>query len=244
MIPRPNFTSFFTLINDSTTQSTHHPSRIHYIFSDDDESELLTAACVRSLQNEDVEESPAASREMGRSEQGMRGSETSSSSSATFKKSGDSRKEKGLRGKAPMKREERVIIVDINETGDGIVSTSSLSSSWQVINAEIANAPTFNNDNTGGDLGAEEGERALMLKIEGVGINASGIEGELGDSGERKKGKGVAESSVMGEEEMQILLEGFDRKMGVLRKIVASGESWDEARKEKVIGDAHSGKEV
>lgn len=205
----------------------------------------MKAACVRSLQQDIEDESPAASRELGASEHGTRESETSSSSSATFRKSGERRKEKAGKGKTPVKREERAIIVDINETGDGIVSTSSLSSCWQVVNAEISNAPTFNNDNTG-ESGTEEGERGLMLKIEGVGISGSGLEGELGDSGEKRKGKGVVESSVMGEEEMQALLEGFDRKMGLLRKIVASGASWDEARKDKVVGedDGDSGKEI
>jgi hypothetical protein len=179
---------------------------------------------VRSLQHD------AAEEELEASEVGEGG--TSSSSSATFKK-GDGR---GKR-KAPVKREERVIVVDVNETGDGIISTSSLSSSWQVINAEIANAPTFNSENAG-DTEGEDGERGLMLRIEGVGIGGEGE--EMGDSG---KGKGVSES-VMGEEEMQTLLEGFDRKMGVLRKIVAAGEGWDEARREKGVGDEDIAKDV
>lgn len=181
---------------------------------------------------------------MGSSEQGVRESETSSSSSATFRKGGERRIDKPAKAKAPVKREERAIIVDVNERGDGIISTSSLSSCWQVINADIMNAPTFNNANTG-DSATEEGERGLMLKIEGVGI-AGSAEGELGDSGEKRKGKGVAESSVMTDEEMQTLLEGFDRKMGLLRKIVASGESWDVARKERDDGDCDgdSGKEI
>jgi hypothetical protein len=120
------------------------------------------------------------------------------------------------KGKEVEKREERVVIVDVNATGDGIVSSSSLSASWQVVNAEIAAAPTF--EGTEGNGGPR-----LMLKIEGVGI-------EEEDLGLSAKGKGVAESA-MGEEEMQTLLEGFDRKMGLLRQIVKVGEGWDEARR-------------
>ena len=164
---------------------------------------------------------------MGGSEQGTRESETSSSSSATFKDS-ERRKDKSGKTKAPVKREERAIIVDINQTGDGIARASSLSSSWQVVHAEVTNAPTFNND-TLGDVGSEEEGRGLMLRIEGAGIVGSGAEGELGESREKRKGKGVGESSLMGEGEMQAMLEGFDRKMGLLRKMVASGESWDKA---------------
>jgi hypothetical protein len=170
---------------------------------------------------------------MGCSGEEVRESGTSSSSSATFKK-GSKRKDEVGKGKAAVKREERVIIVDINDTGDGIVSSSSLSSSWQVVNAEIANAPTLNNDSAA-ETGWEDGERGLMLRIEGVGIGASGE--EMSDSGTKGKGKGVWESGVMGEEEMQALLEGFDRKMSVLRKIVAVGEGWDEARREKGGGE-------
>ena len=234
--PRPNFNPFFTLINDSSTQSTHHPSRIHYIFSDDDESEVLTAACVRSLHNQ-IEEDVEA---MGGSGEGVRESGTSSSSSATFKK-GSNRKDEAVKVKAAVKREERVIIVDINDTGDGIVSSSSLSASWQVVHTEIANAPTLNNDSTAETDGGD-GERGLMLRIEGMGIGASGE--EMGDSGMKGKGKGVGESGVMGEEEMQALLEGFDRKMAVLRKIVAAGEGWDEARREKGAGEGDQVEEV
>lgn len=168
----------------------------------------------------------------------MRESGTSSSSSATFRK-GDGRERLKDKGKVLAKREERVIIVDVNETGDGIVSTSSLSSSWQVINAEIANAPTLEHEAT---TAGEEGA-GLMLRIEGIGTTGSG-DGDMGDSGEKRKGKGVGESTVMGEEEMQALMESFDRKMGVLRKIVESGEKWDEARREKGGGDGDSGKEV
>ncbi|KAG0645437.1 hypothetical protein D0Z07_8700 [Hyphodiscus hymeniophilus] len=226
--PRPNFTPFFTLIHDSTTQSTHHPSRIHYIFSDDDESEVLTAACIRSLQQED-DDSPTASRELGNSEKNIRESETSSSSSATFKKSSEKKKDIS-KLESPVKREERAVIVDINETGDGIISTSSLSSCWQIVNAEIMNAPTFDNDNTG-NAGEGEEERGLMLKIEGVGIGGLGVEEELDDSGEKRRGKGIGESSLIADEAMQALMEGFDRKMGLLRKIAMSGENWNEARK-------------
>ena len=190
--------------------------------------------------NED-DDSPSASRDMGSPAQGVRESETSSSSSTNFKKGGESRKDKG-KGIAPMKREERTIIVDINETGNGIVNTSSLSSNWQILNAEILNAPTMNNDNTG-DADSEAEERALMLRIDGVGIDGFGFKGGLGDSGE-KKGKGVGESSVLGEEEMQTLLEGFDQKMELLRKIVASGETWAKARKDKNVagGDEDEGR--
>lgn len=101
-------------------------------------------------------------------------------------------------------------MVDVNEKGDGIVNAASLSSSWQILNAAVENAPTW-----GGAEQASEEERGLMLKIEGVS-SAGLFEGE---------GLGIAgKSSLLGDEEMQVLMEGFDRKMTVLRKIVSAGE--------------------
>lgn len=74
-----------------------------------------------------------------------------------------------------------------------------------------------------------------MLKIEGMGITG-GIGGEevegLGMKGTGAsvfKGKGETGSAVLGEEEMGALLEGFDRKMGILRKVAGNaglGEGW------------------
>lgn len=106
-----------------------------------------------------------------------------------------------------------MLIVDVNEAGDGVVSASSLSANWQVLSASLSNAPTWDGaDPSSGDVD-EDGntDRGLMLRIEGVGIEAG-----------EEEGLGLGEG--MGEEEMQRLLEGFDRKMGVLRKIVAAGE--------------------
>jgi hypothetical protein len=175
---------------------------------------------------------------------GTQESETSSSSSATFKNGVERRKKTDGKGKTLGKREERAVIVDINETGDGVVRASSLRASWQIINTEISNAPTISNNNTGGDGGVEEGERALMLKIEGIGLGDSSLEEEFRDIGEKRKGKGAGENSVMGEEEMLALLEGFDRKMSVLRKIAASGENTDEMLRVKSVGDADGAKEL
>jgi hypothetical protein len=237
LAPRP-YLPFFTLINntssstaaaaDATTAS--HPSQIHYIFSDDDESEILSAACSRSLQppNQSVISSQSYSEDQD--------ADSSSSSTSRRKSKTQSRgKGKGTakppdttpKRKGHRSREERVIIVDISENGHSVVSACSLSSSWQVVSASLENAPTFE------DGVVEDGEgRGLMLRIEGVGLS------DLEDEKERKLGGGdghnggdVGESGIIGEEEMHELLGGFDAKMGLLRKIVAAGESWAENKK-------------
>lgn len=214
---RHPFTPFFTLVNDTSGTNgeggnTHHPSKIHYIFSDDDSSEVLTASLLSSLESADRPSVSASRSSLERSEEGRQGrSETSGgSSSGTFARR---RKGEKIEGQGQGKvKEERVIIVDINEAGDKVEKVSSLSKNWQVLNASLENAPTFEDAGVGG---RGEGFGGLMLRIEGIGRekNQSG-ESEVNS----RSGMG------MGEEEMGTLLEGFDRKMAILRKIAESGD--------------------
>jgi hypothetical protein len=198
-----------------------HPAKIHYLFSDDDSSELLTSSLIHSLHPLPPSLS-ASNNELGMGcssrDLGM-----SSSSSVMGKKS---RREGGRK-----EREERVIIVDINETGDGVLGVNSLSKDWQVLGASIDSAPTWEGgaETSAGD---EEGGRGLMLRIEGVGVDVLDGDGAglgVGVGGKRKDGEremgGSGVGSGIGEEEMHALLEGFDKKMSVLRRIVGSRES-------------------
>jgi hypothetical protein len=121
------------------------------------------------------------------------------------------------------KREERVLIVDINESGDSVQKVSSLSPNWQVLSASIDNAPTWDGA-ASTNSEEEDGSRGLMLRIEGMGIPSSMGEGSeglgitaVGDKGKEKEGDGI------GEEGMDKLMEVFDQKMGLLRKIVGTG---------------------
>jgi hypothetical protein len=197
-------------------RETVHPRKIHYIFSDDDTSDLLTNSLIHSLNplSPSSTSSPGASRELSSSQK-----ESSSSSSATFRNplKGKEKKEKAKIEKK--EREERVIIVDINETGDGVKSASSLSKDWQVLSASVSSAPTFDSSPQDQDSQNQNvQERGLMLRIEGVGVSALATEAE-----EEKR-----DSVVLGEEEMSQLLEGFDRKMGVLRRIISARASREE----------------
>ncbi|KAK6614956.1 hypothetical protein H4I95_00108 [Botrytis cinerea] len=199
-MPREEVTSFagyFTLITDSTmgvedgdgnpkTPTTHHPCKIHYIFSDDEDCEELKEACLRSLPN-------ASNADTSNREQ----------------------------------REERVIIIDMNETGDRVVGAQSLSDKWQVMRCEIGKAPIFESV---GEEGGEKKEKGggLMLRIDGVGIPVH--KGDKKLSGSREKGKGK-ESNEMNEKEigdldLDKILEGFDKRMGILRKVIG-GVGWD-----------------
>lgn len=246
--PRPAFSPFFTLVHDSTTQSTHHPSRIHYLFSDDDASEVLTASLLKSLQqNNSSTPSPSASREELEQSEDRIQSVTSSSSSATFKSPSKPRNTRKSSGKKPEKekeREERVVIVDVNENEDGtlgVAGVSSLSESWQVLSANIDNAPTWDGADT--ESSQPDPTSGLMLRIEGIGTSFGdegreglGITADKAKVGKTGKGESMGDSGIgaMGDDEMRELLEGFDKKMGVLRRIVQSGEL-----RERDVGGLH-----
>ncbi|KAL5327637.1 hypothetical protein ACEPPN_005338 [Leptodophora sp. 'Broadleaf-Isolate-01'] len=253
---RPPFTPFFTLVNDLSggEQSTHHPSQVHYIFADDDVSEVLTGALLRAMDREgegvgDADGEVGEGEGEGEEDEGE--GETSSGSSATFRRDGtrirSERSRAKLRDKQKDKergatgREERVVIVDVNETGDAVTGVSSLSPSWQVLSAEIGKAPTWDKDGAESEGGRGELAGGLMLRIEGVGLDFGeptsagaglgiGVGAGAGTSGKGKgkeregdAGSANVSGSGMGEEEMQALMEGFDRKMGMLRRIVQRG---------------------
>lgn len=85
-----------------------------------------------------------------------------------------------------------------------------------------------------------------MLRIEGVGMDGKSGDDGLGIGMMR----GSASAAVLSDEEMQSLLEGFDRKMGMLRKIVGAGEQFmaragekEERGKEKGEKEEETGKE-
>lgn len=117
--------------------------------------------------------------------------------------------------------------MDINDAGDGVTSASSLSEKWQVLNAEVGSAPTY-------DVGESENEgdgNGLMLRIEGIGSQATfaaddavglGL-GKMTESKEYRRKSGETEQDE--DHEMHALLDGFDQKMAMLRKIVAAGAS-------------------
>lgn len=139
----------------------------------------------------------------------------------------------------------------MNTTGDAIQQIHSLSANWQVLSASLEKAPTWAGGDEevmgeGGDREGGGGGGGLMLRIEGVGMDGKSGDDGLGIGIMR----GSASAAVLSEEEMQSLLEGFDRKMGMLRKIVGAGEQFmaragekEESGKEKGEKEEETGKE-
>ena len=201
---RPAFNSpFFTLVEDATTSEHFHPT-VHYIFSDDDDRDLLTEACLRALsddaeQAEDKETS--SSPDDSRQQQGRDSSVSKRSRSPTLLSPSSSPQETS---------KERYLIVDVGPSGDTITSVRSMTADWQALVAEVTNAPTW--EATEGPKTSQHNGAGLMLRIEGTeGFSPSHRGRDIGgpDGGER---------------DMSELVALFERRMATLRKVVDAGE--------------------
>lgn len=108
------FNPLFIVIEDPVTGEHHHPY-IHYIFSDDSDSEMLTNALLHNLDPQLALEAP------------------------------DDDQNNGSRTLDYQTNSDRVLIIDLDENGRNVVSAQSLSSDYQIIDTQISVAPTFNN---------------------------------------------------------------------------------------------------
>ncbi|GJD02612.1 hypothetical protein ColKHC_11437 [Colletotrichum higginsianum] len=195
--PKLDPAGFFTLVSNSTANSTHHPT-VKYIFLDDDPDTLTTALAAHHSANQIP--TPSAS--------------TSKPGSA----------------KAPAPNPaNRAVLIDVVPGADGqwkVSSAASLSADFAVTDASIAR---------------QEGERegGLVLKIDGV-ENESGGGGSGAAIGDRDRDRDRAESlpssssavARSGGDEYGPLLEDFERRMNVLRRVVKAGEGRAEKARE------------
>jgi hypothetical protein len=171
--PPPLFSPLFTLVNNSTIHSTHHP-RVHYIFSDDD-PEVLSRALAQH-QSDEASELAGANK-------------------------------------------DRAVVLDLAPTAEGgweVAWASSLSSDWAVVDARVSRMEE-------GDEGnrlpaADNTDGGLMLKIEGVEKEAASVPPEIDLP---SSGSGT---QVVGREDYNQLLGEFEKRMGVIRRVVAAGE--------------------
>ena len=181
---------------------THHP-HIHYIFaSDSSATSPITAAALQSL-DPNLTSSPQ--------------SHTSSPGSPTSSPSHPSDE-----ARISTNKDERFIVLELDETGQKVVSAESMSPSFAVTGTQIKEAPTWEN---GSGNGHEKGvpkhngntgegqERNLMLKIEGMEVPIT-----LPSSAKRQKGKGKE-----GEDEgktLEQLREEYEVGLQQLRRVV------------------------
>lgn len=202
----PNFTQLFTTVTSTTHPSnkstTHHPT-VHYIFADDD-PDILTEALAHHHRTAEAEEQPD---------------------------------EDHPEEHPPT---ERAVVLDIVPSpsapaGYEVAWASSLAPDWAVVSARVGRT-----DGSGGALQQGSGGGGggmLTLQIEGVSVERSGptpssSRGKLGSSpveGDGKAGRGSAAGKQQNpehqpSEEYPALMDEFDQRMDVLRRVVEAAE--------------------
>ncbi|OBT86296.1 hypothetical protein VE02_05596 [Pseudogymnoascus sp. 03VT05] len=220
MAPRPAFTPFFTLVDDATSGSTHHPVNVRYIFSDDDQD--LTDEYLAAISSAP---SPHSSSHI-----------THSSESSSFTSS--SRHQQRIpSGGEPREPEHRTLLLDLDASGTAVTAFHSLSPSWQLLSASITKAPTWESGPTAADDGEDEGAARFMLRLEGT---------KGRDEGMRERVRGVWRDPGEGvrAEDFQVLVEEFERKMRVLKRVVETGRDGlglEEGEEEQEDGEGGEG---
>jgi hypothetical protein len=136
-------------------------------------------------------------------------------------------------GPAP---EHRAILLDLTSETDGeynVSWASSLSPSWAVLDAQISRiSPPSSDGGGGGDNNGSPSKKPdrLMLRVEGIEGGSLASERELRLSGE-KSGHGSGSGSGSGSvqkgaeiEDYNVLVDEFDKRMTMLRKVVDASE--------------------
>ncbi|KUI70648.1 hypothetical protein VM1G_05691 [Cytospora mali] len=265
--PHP-FQPLFTLVTDSTTRATHHP-RVHYIFSDDDPDILTEALAQHSYQQNVSSISPSGS---GTAPEERERPRQSSTASATITPSNERVIVLDLVPKTTStippdeyntaSATATATAAGIGGSGYEVAWASSLSSDWAVVSARISPMADDINSSTAGanttsDPDDENPQQQLILRIEGVGLDAvppssgpshtpgtrarksstatatgtaAGAGGRRpslderdlrmsGSSGAAAQGQGQDK----GKEDYASIIDEFDKRMGVLRRVVDAG---------------------
>ncbi|KXX74282.1 hypothetical protein MMYC01_208411 [Madurella mycetomatis] len=193
----PAFSPLFTLLTStshaSNRQTIHHPT-VHYIFADDD-PEILTAALAHH--HSGAYEDPSGEDDGRGSGSGVH---------------------------------DRAVLLDMESAPDGssleVAWASSLSPDWAVTSARVSRMEA------GGDGAVVAGPNGgLVLKIEGVSLEPSSgapmgkagtPEAELQSSG-GSTGRQQQQQPPPAAEEYGDLLQDFEKRMAILRKVVEAG---------------------
>lgn len=182
------FQPIYTLVNNASTKTTHHP-RVHYIFSDDD-PDVLTQALA---QQHDANLNESAS------------------------------------GPAP---DHRAVLLDLRPDKDGSFNVSwasSLSPSWAVLDAQVSRISPPSEDGGNTSPSKKKPDR-LMLRVEGIEGASLASSGEFRLSGDRSgQGSGSGSGTGSGQkgldgEDYNTLVNEFDTRMSMLKKVVDAGE--------------------
>lgn len=205
LLPPPNFNPFFILIEDSTSSEHYHPY-VHYVFADDDPV-IVTAAAMRSLGLDDTQYLPHNISDG--EEDKMRNEE------AEQEQGSDTQVESPLPPPIPGVQ-ERYMIVDVAADGHTIVDAQSLSSDWQITDANVRPAPSFDEASP---------EHGYMLRIEGIEVTAKRkgkAKGEPGDV-KLKEARDMAQGDVFAA--LDGLVKSIESSLHVAGKITGGRET-------------------
>lgn len=228
----PPFQPFFTLIEDVHTSEYHHPA-VHYIFSDDD-TDIVTEAALRSLEAQQ-NALPDSKKEQILEHQ---------SQYSYGEDELPSRKTDLLPPPRPGVRDNFIILdvepasPEVTKENGGeqpgssaqprpvptqfrVTSAQSLAPTWQVLNPELAPAPTFENSDPG-----EAASQGMMLKIRGTAGLPSGTPGR--DRGDR------------GAHRLEDMMDQFAKRMSELQMVIDEGEPVKSPGREHPVEQPHA----
>lgn len=217
LLPPPNFNPFFTIVEDSTTGEHYHPY-VHYVFADDDPV-IVTAAAMRSLGLDDTKYLPQPDSDNKEQQQ-----------------EGDEEQEQEPLIESPLPPpliagKERFVVVDVAADGHTVVDAQSMSPDWQITNAMVWNAPSFNKSVP---------DKGYMLKIEGVEVPSKGkgkAKGQPGDI-KLKEARDKSQGDIFGA--LDELVKGVEGGLNVAGRI--SGRREDVRESERT--DERAGESV
>ncbi|KAI0018549.1 hypothetical protein F4780DRAFT_781238 [Xylariomycetidae sp. FL0641] len=200
----PPFAPIFTLVNNTSTRTTHHP-HVRYIFSDDDPDILTQALADHDTSNDDGSKSDPSAPSHNRAM---------------------------ILDLAPDAEGGYEVAWSSSLSPSWAVLNAQVSQVSQVSPPSSEGGNSNGSGNGGGDDGNTRPNR-LMLRIEGVESSALGSEADLRISDQaNRQGSGSGSGSGssqrdrgQGESENYTgVLSEFDKRMATLRKVVSAGE--------------------
>ncbi|KAF2856802.1 hypothetical protein T440DRAFT_8713 [Plenodomus tracheiphilus IPT5] len=198
LLPPPNFRPFFTLIEDNVSGEHYHPY-VHYIFADDDPI-VVTAASMRGLGLDETEYLPRDAEEE-EERQRLRDVEGID--------------EQDLPVESPLPPaipgvKEHYLIVDVGADGRTIEDAQSLSSEWQITNAHVRVAPSFDESSP---------EQGFMLQVEGVEVPKKTKGKGKGQAGQEKLNEARDQSQGDIFTALDGLVQGIEHGLETAKKI-------------------------
>ncbi|RPA97379.1 hypothetical protein L873DRAFT_1691062 [Choiromyces venosus 120613-1] len=120
---------------------------------------------------------------------------------------------------------ERVIIVDMNPSGESVAAAHSLSKDWQVVGVNIASAPQWmaGDEDPGGagSAAAAGGAGGLMLTIRGLEVPKSG---SLAMAAAAGTASGATGGGGVGKESLYELAEMYHERIADIKSVIEYAE--------------------